>query len=64
MKSLTELRALDITELNAELLVMRKEQLNQRLRQANGSLDKPHVVKLVRRSIAQIKTIMTQKAGM
>ena len=64
MKTISELRALNVSDLEAELLVLRKEQLNQRLRQASGALDKPHVVKLVRRAIARIKTIMTEKAGM
>lgn len=63
MKTISELRTLDVNALEAELLVLRKEQLNQRLRQASGALDKPHVVKLVRRAIARIKTIMTEKAG-
>ena len=63
MKTTTELRALDVNQLDAEILVLRKEQLNQRLRRANGALDKPHVVKLARRTIARIKTLITEKAG-
>lgn len=63
MKTLSELRSLDADQLNAEILTLRKEQLNHRMRQAAGSLDKPHVMRLVRRSIARIKTIITEKAG-
>lgn len=63
MKTINELRSLDIEQLNAEILVLRKEQLNQRMRRVSGSLDKPHVMRLVRRSIARIKTIITEKAG-
>ena len=63
MKNLKELRTLSIEELNDELLSMRKEQFNLRLRKANGSLNKTHLVKLVRRNIAQIKTLLTEKVG-
>ena len=63
MKTINELREMDQIGLDAELLELRKQQFNNRMRQANGSLDKPHVVKQIRRSIARIKTITTEKAG-
>lgn len=63
MKTISELRALDTEQLNDELLTLRKEQLNQRMRKASGVLDKTHVMRKVRRTIARVKTIITQKAG-
>ena len=63
MKTVNELRALDTEHLKSELLTLRKEQLNQRMRKASGALDKTHVMRLVRRTIARIKTIITEKAG-
>ncbi len=63
MKTIDELRALDIQQLNDELLTLRKEQLNQRMRKASGVLDKTHVMRHVRRMIARVKTIITEKAG-
>jgi len=63
MKTVNELRTLDTEQLKAELLTLRKEQLNQRMRKASGALDKTHVMRLVRRTIARIKTIITEKAG-
>lgn len=63
MKTVNELRALDTEQLKSELLTLRKEQLNQRMRKASGALDKTHVMRLVRRTIARIKTIITEKAG-
>ncbi len=63
MKTLSELRALDETQLNDEILTLRKTQFNHRLKKATGSLDKPHVVREIRRNIARIKTILTEKAG-
>lgn len=63
MKDTNELRSMSTEELQNELLALRKTQFNHRLKKATGSLDKQHLVKKVRRTIARIKTIMTEKAG-
>ncbi len=63
MKDLKELRSLTLKDLQAELLIMRKEQFNLRMKKANGSLDKTHGITKIRKIIAQVKTIMTEKAG-
>ena len=63
MKNTTDLRKLTKEELHAEILSLRMEQFNLRMKKANGVLDKTHVVSLVRRAIARVKTIMTEKAG-
>ncbi len=63
MKNLNDLRVLNESELNQELLDLRKQQFKLRLQKANGALDKTHQVNLVRKSIARIKTLLTEKAG-
>lgn len=63
MKTVKELRDLSVEELNNELLSLRKEQLNLRMKKASGSLDKTHLITKVRKSVAQVKTILTEKAG-
>ncbi len=63
MKDTKELNAMTIDELQTELLALRKDQFNLRMKKANGALDKTHVVTAVRRAIARVKTIMTEKAG-
>ncbi|AHE65977.1 50S ribosomal protein L29 [Legionella oakridgensis] len=63
MKDNNELRKMTIDELQNELLSLRKQQFNMRLKKASGTLDKTHLVRQVRRAIAKIKTIMTEKAG-
>lgn len=63
MKKIDELRNLSIDELQTELLSLRKEQFNLRMKKANGSLDKTHNITLVRKSVAKVKTILTEKAG-
>jgi len=63
MKDTNELKKLTVDELQAELLVLRKEQFTLRMKKANGTLDKKHLVTMVRKAVARVKTIMTQKAG-
>jgi len=64
MKEISELRTMSVDELQNELLILRKTQFNHRLKKASGSLDKPHLVKQVRRTVARVKTIMTEKGGL
>ncbi len=61
MKNINELRALNAEQLQAELLTQRKQQFQQRMRKAAGALEKTHVICQVRRTIARIKTVMTEK---
>ena len=63
MNSAKELRNLTVEELQAKLLSLRKEQFTLRMKKANGALDKTHFVTMVRKTIAKVKTIMTEKAG-
>lgn len=63
MKKLNELRELSLDDLQTELLSLRKEQFTLRMKKASGALDKTHFVKMARRAIAQVKTIVTEKAG-
>ena len=63
MKDTNELRNMNAEELQTELLSLRKDQFTLRMKKANGSLDKTHVITQVRKSIARVKTLMTEKAG-
>jgi large subunit ribosomal protein L29 len=63
MKTTKELRSLSEQQLTDELLSLRREQFNLRLKRANGSLDKPHMINLIRKAVARVKTIMTEKGG-
>lgn len=63
MKTIDELRNLTSDELHNELLTLRKEQFNLRMKKASGSLDKTHLITMVRKSVARVKTMLTEKAG-
>ena len=59
----TELRAKSVEELNTELTNLLREQFNLRMQHSTGQLAETVQLKTVRRSIARVKTILTQKAG-
>jgi large subunit ribosomal protein L29 len=59
----SELREKSIEELNAELLSLLREQFNYRMQASTGQLAQTHLLRTVRRNIARVKTIMTEKAG-
>jgi large subunit ribosomal protein L29 len=60
--SITNYRKKTDAELAAELLALRKEQFNLRLQRATGQLSKPDQFSKVRKSIAQVKTLLAQRA--
>ncbi|MCG9698453.1 50S ribosomal protein L29 [Shewanella sp. Isolate11] len=59
----SELTQKSVEELNAELLGLLREQFNLRMQHATGQLSQTHQLKIVRRNIARVKTIITSKAG-
>jgi large subunit ribosomal protein L29 len=59
----TELREKSVDELNTELNSLLREQFNLRMQKSTGQLEQTAQIKTVRRSIARVKTILTQKAG-
>jgi large subunit ribosomal protein L29 len=64
MKKLEELRVMSYGDLESELLTTRKKQFGLSMARANNDDKvKPHMFGLLRRYIAKIKTIMTEKAG-
>jgi large subunit ribosomal protein L29 len=58
-----DLREKSVDELNSELLNLLKEQFNLRMQAATGQLQQTHTLKVVRRDIARVKTVLTEKAG-
>ena len=58
----TELKDKSVEELNAELLNLLREQFNLRMQHSTGQLEKTDQIRKVRRNIARVKTILTQKA--
>jgi large subunit ribosomal protein L29 len=59
----TELRHKTKDELNSLLLDLARERFNLRMQKSTGQLAKPSEVKRVRREMARIQTVMSEKAG-
>jgi large subunit ribosomal protein L29 len=57
----SEIRQKTATELQAELIRLRKEQFNVRMQSASGQLGQPHFIKELRRDIARVKTVLREK---
>ena len=57
-----DLRAMTIDQLDDELLKLKKEQFNLRFQRATGQLEATGRIKVVRRDIARIKTIMAERS--
>lgn len=62
MAKVTDLRAKSDDELSGELASLKKEQFNLRFQAATNQLEKPSRVREVRRAIAQIKTLQTERS--
>ena len=58
-----DLKAKSVEELNAELVAAKKELFNLRFQNATNQLENTSRIKEVRRNIARIRSIMTEKAN-
>ena len=56
-----EYRAKDDAELKAELLELSREAFNLRMQKGTGQLTRSSQVSVVRKNIARIKTVMTER---
>jgi large subunit ribosomal protein L29 len=59
----TELRDKSSDQLGEELLKLKKEAFNLRFQKATGQLENTSRVRYVRRSIARVATVITEKAA-
>ena len=58
-----DLKANSAAELNEELVAAKKELFNLRFQNATNQLDNTSRIKEVRRNIARIQTVITEKAA-
>ena len=60
-KYLEELKSQSVADLNAQLVNAKKELFNLRFQNATNQLDNTARIKEVRKNIARIQTVITQK---
>lgn len=58
-----ELREKSEEDLNKQLLELLREQFNLRMQKSSGQLSQTHLLGQVRKDIARVKTVLSQKAG-
>ena len=61
-KYIEELKAKSVNELSEDLVAAKKELFNLRFQNATNQLDNTARIKDVRRNIARIHTVMTEKS--
>ncbi len=61
-KFVEELKGKSVEELNQELVAAKKELFNLRFQNATNQLDNTARIKDVRKNIARIQTVITEKA--
>ena len=57
-----DLKAKSVAELNGELVAAKKELFNLRFQNATNQLDNTSRIKEVRKNIARIQTVITEKS--
>ena len=56
-----EIRELSPAEITTKLRNVRDELLQLRLRKHTGQVEKPHMIRVLRKDIARLETILTEK---
>jgi len=56
-----DFRAKSADELSAQLVAMKKEQFNLRFQRANGQAENTGRIRVLRRDIARIQTVLTEQ---
>lgn len=59
----SELREKSADELKAQLLELLQDQFNLRMQKTSGQLTRTHLLGQVRKNIARVKTVLTEKQG-
>ena len=62
MAKASDLRSKSPEQLKEDLLQLKKEQFNLRFQQATGQLEKTARIKVVRRDIARVQTLLREQA--
>ena len=63
MAAVDDLKVKTDDQLQQQLIELKREQFNLRFQSATNQLEKPARVRVVRRTIARIRTLQTQRAN-
>ena len=57
----SDIRKMSADEINSKIAEIKNELFELRMKQATGSLDKPHKINALRKDIARLKTVLSEK---
>lgn len=63
MLKMSEVNKMDESSINAKVSELRKELFDLKLQKSTTSVDKPHMLKTIKRDIARLLTVANSKAG-
>ncbi len=58
-----EIRKMTTDEINTKIKELKSELLDLRMKQATGSLEKTHLIDEKRKTVARLKTILSEKSN-
>ena len=57
----SEIRKMSVEDINKKIAENKTELFELRMKQATGTLDKPHRINSLRKDVARLKTVLTEK---
>ena len=57
----SDIRNMTVEDINKKIVEIKTELFELRMKQATGTLDKPHKINALRKDVARLKTILTEK---
>lgn len=57
----SEIRKMSVEDINKKIAENKTELFELRMKQATGTLDKPHKINALRKDVARLKTVLTEK---
>lgn len=59
----SEIRTMSKEDINKKIIELKTELFDLRMKQATGSLEKPHKINALRKDVARLKTILNELDG-
>ena len=59
----SEIRKMSVEDINKEIIKLKTELFDLRMKQATGNLEKPHKINALRKDVARLKTVLNELDG-
>jgi large subunit ribosomal protein L29 len=63
MLKMSEVNKMDESSINAKVSELRRELFDLKLQKSTTSVEKPHMLKIIKKDIARLLTVANSKAG-